>query len=64
MTNKTYYKLAAIIFLIVALGHLVRIINGWEAVINDVEIPMWISVAAVLIAGYLSYRGFTTKNAK
>lgn len=58
MSNKTYYQTVAIIFLIIAVAHVARIAYGWEAVIGDVVVPMWASNVAVLLAGYLSVRGW------
>lgn len=66
MKNKTYYQSVAIIFFIIAIGHLARLAYGWEAVIGDVVVPMWTSGAAAAIAGYLAVRGwqFSTKKGK
>jgi hypothetical protein len=56
-----YYRITAVVFLVVALLHAVRLINGWEATLGEIEVPLWVSAAGLIIAGYLSYRGFTTK---
>lgn len=58
MKKKTYYATAATIFAIVALAHLVRALKGWEAVVAGASIPVWFSWVAVVLAGYLSVRGF------
>ena len=58
MKEHTYHRTAATIFLLVALLHGLRILNGWEAVIGGVDVPMWFSGAAVVLALYLSWRGF------
>lgn len=58
MNRKTYYNTVALVFLIVAILHLLRAINGWEATIANNIIPIWVSWVAVLVAGYLSLRGF------
>ncbi len=62
--RKTYYEVTSLIFLIVAVLHAMRLLYGWDAVIGDVMVPLWASWAAVLIAGYLAYRGFTWKQLK
>lgn len=41
-----------------------RLLYGWEATIGSVTVPLWASAVAVLLAGYLSYRGFTWKSLK
>ena len=58
MDKKTYYTLASFIFGVIAILHVARVLYGWEAQIGDIVIPMWASYAAILIAGYLSVRGW------
>lgn len=58
MSKQTYYYAVSGVFLVIGVMHLVRILNGWEAVIAGAVIPMWASWAAVIIAGYLAVRGF------
>jgi hypothetical protein len=58
MDNKTYYKTASVVFLLIAIFHFLRVIYDWEAVIGGYVIPIWFSWFAVILAGYLSARGF------
>jgi len=58
MSKQTYYYIVSGVFLLVAAMHLVRVLNGWEAIIAGAVIPMWVSWAAVGLAGYLAVRGF------
>jgi hypothetical protein len=55
MTNKNYYLVAELIFVLITLLHVCRIIFGWDAWINDVYVPMWASGLAVIVAGYMTY---------
>lgn len=64
MSNKTYYQTVSIIFLIIGVAHAARALNGWEAVIAGVVVPIWASWAAVAIAGYLAVRGWQLANGK
>ena len=57
MTHKNFFSLTGTIFLVIAALHLLRIINGWEAVIGGWIVPMWLSWAAVILAGYLGSQG-------
>ena len=57
MSQKSYYSVTGIIFLIIALLHLLRIFNSWSAEIGTVTMPMWASWVAVLLAGCLAYHG-------
>ena len=54
-------KVAAFIFLLITILHLLRIIFKWPAQIANLQISLWVSIIAVLIAGYLSYALFKEK---
>lgn len=56
--KRRYYFVVSTLFLLVALLHFVRIINGWELVLGDYSIPMWMSWVVVVLLGYLTVRGF------
>ena len=56
--QKNYLLVTAVIFLIIAVLHLLRIVLGWHAEIGGWTVPMWLSWIAVLVAGFLSYSGF------
>ena len=57
MTEKTFSTIAAAIFGVVAVLHLVRILMGWSIVIDGWTVPMWVSWVGLVIAGGLSYFG-------
>ena len=57
MTPKGHATTSGIIFLLVALAHLVRVIVGWEFRVGSWDVPSWASLIAVALAGYLSYTG-------
>ncbi len=54
MNQKQYSLVAAIIFAIFALAHLVRIVLGWSVSISDWSVPMWVSWIAVVVAAGLA----------
>ena len=58
MSNKTYLRTVSFVFLIIAVLHVFRSVGEWEAVINNYTLPMWISWVAVLVAGFLAFRGY------
>jgi hypothetical protein len=64
MNHKTYYRVASVIFAVVAVGHGLRLVYGWDANIGSVDIPLWVSWAALVIAGYLAVRGWTFASSK
>jgi len=49
--------LAGLIFVVVALFHLVRIFMEWTVIIGDWSIPMWVSWIALVAAGGLALLG-------
>ncbi|PSH70146.1 hypothetical protein CU102_03340 [Phyllobacterium brassicacearum] len=57
MTEKYFSTLAAAIFAVVAVLHLVRILIGWSIVVDGWTVPMWVSWLGLIIAGALSYYG-------
>jgi hypothetical protein len=59
MSLKTFTLLASIIFAIVALTHLLRVFMGWPIIIDNWTVPMWLSWIALVVAGGLSYFGFS-----
>ena len=56
--TKTYITITTAVFALIAILHLARIVYGWEAMIGGVEIPMWASWLAVLVAGILALKGW------
>lgn len=59
MTIKTFCTLAAAIFTLIALLQLIRIVMGWSVTLNGVDVPFWASWIAVIVAGALSFVGFS-----
>ncbi len=57
MSQKTFCFVAGLIFLIVAIGHAMRLVFRWEAMIGGWIVPVWMSWVAVLLAGFLAFEG-------
>ncbi|MBI4135153.1 hypothetical protein HY477_00230 [Candidatus Uhrbacteria bacterium] len=58
MSTRTYFQATGTIFGLIAALHLLRLVFGWEAQIGSIAVPMWVSVIAVILAGYLFYQSF------
>ncbi len=58
MSQRTFSLTAAVIFLLITLGHLLRVAVGATFVVEGVSIPMWASVLAMILMGYLAFEGF------
>jgi hypothetical protein len=59
MDAKSYSRVAAIIFAIIAALQLVRALSGWEITINGATIPLWASWLASVVAGALAWLGLS-----
>jgi tellurite resistance protein TehA-like permease len=51
---KPFTTIAIVIFSLVAVLHVLRLIFGWEVVINGLVMPMWASVVGTIVAGGLT----------
>lgn len=58
MNTRIYAFTSSLVFLLFALVHALRLYGQWNVVVGDWVIPMWASVAGVLVGGYLSFQGF------
>lgn len=53
--SKPFTSITAILLLILALFHLSRLILNFQIVVGTQPMPMWISIAHVVILGLLSW---------
>lgn len=51
---KPFTTIAIVIFSLMAALHVLRLIFGWEAVIDGLVIPIWVSLVGIIIAGGLA----------
>ncbi|MDG2354147.1 MAG: hypothetical protein P8L86_04975 [Gammaproteobacteria bacterium] len=58
---KNYIAISGTIFAIVAFAHLLRIIDGWEVVVNGQAVPMMISYLAFVTTTMLAIWAFRAK---
>lgn len=56
--------LSAVIFGIIAILHLLRVIFGWQASIAGINVPLYISYIAIVIAGYLTWHMYKVSKVK
>ena len=52
---KTATKIAVALLALVAIGHLLRLLIGFDLVIGGWAAPMWASVLGAVIPGALAY---------
>ena len=58
MTQRTFTQVAGVIFLVIAVLHLLRLIFGWEAVIAGWPVPHILSWIALFVSGALAFTAF------
>jgi hypothetical protein len=51
---KPFTTIAVVVFALIAVGHLLRLFFGWKFIANDVDVPLWGSAIAFVIAGGLA----------
>lgn len=54
----TFFKVIGVIFFLVGAIHLVRLITGFQIIIGDWQLPVWLSLFGTLIPWYLAYNAF------
>jgi hypothetical protein len=58
MNARTFTTTSSVLFAVFAVMHLLRLIWQWDVIINGHSVPMWASVAAMIVSGFLSFAGF------
>jgi len=58
MTPRIFSLIATAVFLLIALGHALRLLFGWHITVGNIVVPVWMSWIGLAIAGYLAYQGF------
>lgn len=60
MNKNKSLMLAAAVFGVIALVHLIRAVFGWEAIIGNFNVPVYFSYIAFIVAGYLSWHMYNS----
>ena len=55
---KAFSLTAGVVFLLIALGHILRVAFGLSFVVQEIPVPMRASGLAVVFMGFLAYEGF------
>lgn len=51
---KPFTTIAAFVFSLVALLQVLRVVLGWEVIVNGFSIPIWASLVAAAVAAALA----------
>ena len=60
MKHKNYCVVSGVFFALVALAHLIRVIEGMTVQVQEYLIPMWVSWIAVVVPAALAVWAFRT----
>jgi len=52
---KTGSLLATIVFVLVALAHLLRLLTQTEIMVNGIPVPQWVSVLGVIVPSGIAF---------
>ena len=61
MSATSYARLAAVIFGMIALLQLLRVVAGLPVTVGGMEMPLWPSWVAFVVAAGLAWLGFKSK---
>lgn len=57
MTSRNFSLIAGIFFLVMAIGHALRLALHLTAVVGGWAVPTWVSGIAIVVLAYLAYSG-------
>ncbi|MGH8101212.1 MAG: hypothetical protein ACREIW_07935 [Chthoniobacterales bacterium] len=49
----TGLRVASVLFAVFAIGHIIRLIGQIQVTVGATQIPMWVSLVALFVAGFL-----------
>ena len=52
---KPFVTATVAILALVTIVHVVRLLAGWSVSVNGIDIPMWVSVIALVVAAGLAF---------
>ena len=55
---RAYLRMSVLLFTLIALGHLLRLLFHWSAVVAGRAVPGWASLIALVVSAGLSVQGF------
>jgi hypothetical protein len=59
MKTRLYVVASALIFMLVAVGHMVRLMESWPVQVGPFSLPVWASVVAVLASAGVAVWGLS-----
>jgi hypothetical protein len=51
---KPFTLIAAVVFLVIAVFHLLRLTSHWVIMVNSFTVPEWVSIPGFFVAAFLA----------
>ena len=64
MKQKIYLQTISVIFTVIAIVHVLRLLNGWQVKISTFVVPLWVSWIGAPVALFLAYQAAKFLNKK
>ena len=61
MSQRVFSLTAGVVFLLIALGHILRVAFDLSFIVQEIPVPMWASVLAVIFMGRSCVRGLSVR---
>lgn len=58
MKTKLYLAVSTVVFVLVCLGHLIRLTEGWAVLVGPLTFPVWASIIAAVASATVAVWGF------
>lgn len=58
MDQKRYIFLTGLVFFVIAIVHAVRLVSGWQIIVEGWQIPMEVSYGVLVLAAILGLTGY------
>lgn len=58
MKTKVYLIVSTVVFLLVCVGHLIRLTEGWTVLVGPLSVPESASILAALVSAGVAIWGF------
>jgi len=64
MKSETFFTVSSLVFTIVAIAHLLRVLMGFNLIVANYAVPLWMNTVAFFIAGSLAIFGIRLRRKK
>ncbi|MCE0498582.1 MAG: hypothetical protein LV481_11610 [Methylacidiphilales bacterium] len=59
MKTRGFIEVSTLIFVLMLVGHLMRLMAGWPVVVGSVILPVWASIIAIMVLAGVTVWGLS-----